>query len=188
MKRLISVIGVIFVLFAGLPGLATAADKEAQRAEIRKNSAATLNQLYKTNPGTRKLVESAAGYATFSNFGMKILVLGGGTGQGVVVANDTHREVFMKMVEVQGGLGFGAKKFRLVFVFENKEAMNQFVRSGWEAGAQATLAATEGSHGKAYQGAVSVAPGVWLFQLTDTGLAAEATVKGTKYYKDDALN
>lgn len=188
MNRLISAIGVVFMLFAGLPALAAAADKEAQRAEIRKASAATLSQLYKTSPGARKLVESAAGYATFSNFGMKILVVGGGTGQGVVVANDTHGEVFMKMVEVQGGLGFGAKKFRLVFVFETKEALNKFIRSGWEAGAQATLAATEGSHGKAYQGAVSVAPGVWLFQLTDKGLAAEATVKGTKYYKDDALN
>jgi len=188
MNRLISVIGIIFMLFAGLPASASAADKEAQRAEIRKSSAAILNQLYKTNPGARKLVESAAGYATFSNFGMKILVLGGGSGQGVVVANDTRGEVFMKMLEVQGGLGFGAKKFRLVFVFENKEAMNKFIQSGWEAGAQATLAATEGTRGKAYQGAASVAPGVWLFQLTDKGLAAEATVKGTRYYKDDALN
>jgi lipid-binding SYLF domain-containing protein len=188
MNRLISVIGIIFMLFAGLPASASAADKEAQRAEIRKSSAAILNQLYKTNPGPRKLVESAAGYATFSNFGMKILVLGGGSGQGVVVANDTRGEVFMKMLEVQGGLGFGAKKFRLVFVFENKEAMNKFIQSGWEAGAQATLAATEGTRGKAYQGAASVAPGVWLFQLTDKGLDAEATVKGTRYYKDDSLN
>ena len=38
------------------------------------------------------------------------------------------------------------------------------------------------------EGAVSVSPGVWLYQLTDDGLALEATVKGAKYYKDDALN
>jgi hypothetical protein len=37
-------------------------------------------------------------------------------------------------------------------------------------------------------GAVSVAPGVWMYQLTDTGLAAEITGKGTKYYKDSDLN
>jgi hypothetical protein len=37
-------------------------------------------------------------------------------------------------------------------------------------------------------GAVSVMPGVWLYQLTDDGLALELTAKGTKYYKDDALN
>jgi hypothetical protein len=40
----------------------------------------------------------------------------------------------------------------------------------------------------ALQGAVSVAPGVWLYQLTDDGLALELAAKGTKYYRDDALN
>jgi hypothetical protein len=31
-------------------------------------------------------------------------------------------------------------------------------------------------------------PGVWLFQITDDGLAAELTVKGTRYYRDKALD
>jgi len=34
----------------------------------------------------------------------------------------------------------------------------------------------------------AVAPGVWLYQLTETGLALELTAKGTKYYKNDDLN
>jgi len=29
---------------------------------------------------------------------------------------------------------------------------------------------------------------VWLYQLTDDGLALELTAKGTKYYKDKNLN
>jgi len=35
---------------------------------------------------------------------------------------------------------------------------------------------------------VSVSPGVWMYQLTDKGLALELTGKGTKYFKDDDLN
>jgi hypothetical protein len=35
---------------------------------------------------------------------------------------------------------------------------------------------------------MSISPGVWLYQLTDEGLAAELIAKGTKYYKDDNLN
>jgi hypothetical protein len=35
---------------------------------------------------------------------------------------------------------------------------------------------------------MSVAPGIWLYQLTDDGLALELTAKGTKYYKDGDLN
>jgi lipid-binding SYLF domain-containing protein len=133
-------------------------------------------------------VQSGAGYAVFSNFGMKIFVAGGGSGSGLAVNNKTRKETFMKMVEVQAGLGLGVKKFRLVFVFDSEKTLNDFINSGWVAGAQATAAATTGDKGAAYQGAVSVSPGIWLYQLTDKGLAAEVTVKGTKYYKDDDLN
>ena len=37
-------------------------------------------------------------------------------------------------------------------------------------------------------GALSVSPGVWLYQLTDKGLALELTAKGTKYFQDKDLN
>ena len=162
--------------------------KETQRAEVRKTSRAVLNQLYKAQPSARKAVDSAAGYAVFSNFGMKIFVAGGGGGSGMAVSNETKKEVFMKMVEVQAGLGFGIKKFRVVFVFETAAALNEFINSGWEFGGQATAAATDGKQGAAYQGAVSVMPGVWMYQMTDQGLALELTGKGTKYYKNDDLN
>jgi hypothetical protein len=37
-------------------------------------------------------------------------------------------------------------------------------------------------------GAASVSKAVWMYQLTDKGLAVEITAKGTKYHKDDDLN
>jgi hypothetical protein len=37
-------------------------------------------------------------------------------------------------------------------------------------------------------GAASISEGVWMYQLTDKGLALEITAKSTKYYKDDDLN
>ena len=94
----------------------------------------------------------------------------------------------MKMLEVQTGLGMGVKKFRVVFVFEKQKAFENFVNSGWEFGGQTTAGAAVGGEGVAISGAVSVAPGVWMYQLTDTGLAAEITAKGTKYYKNSDLN
>jgi len=42
--------------------------------------------------------------------------------------------------------------------------------------------------GGAYSGAVEVAPGVWVYQITKNGLALQLTLQGTKYYKDDDLN
>jgi lipid-binding SYLF domain-containing protein len=188
MGRLTYVAGlaVIALALAAVPAWgATKADKQK---EVQKVSRETLARLYKAQPSAKKAVEGAAGYAVFSNFGMKILVAGGGSGSGMAVDNKTKKATYMKMVEVQAGLGMGVKKFRVVFVFDTQKGLNDFVNSGWEFGGQTTAAAKSGDQGIALTGAVSVAPGVWMYQLTDTGLAAEITGKGTKYYKDSDLN
>ena len=76
----------------------------------------------------------------------------------------------------------------IVWVFDTEQALNKFVDSGWEIGAQATASAKAGDKGASYQGAVAVSPGVWLYQVTGDSLAVELTAKGTKYYKDSDLN
>jgi len=161
---------------------------QQQRADIRKMANDTLARLYKTQPSAQKAIGKAAGYAVFSNFGMKIFFAGGGSGKGIAVNNKTKKESFMKMLEIQAGLGFGVKKFRLVWVFENQSNLDTFINSGWELGGQTTAAAQVSGQGGALAGAMSISPGVWLYQLTDDGLALELTAKGTKYYKDDSLN
>ena len=186
MKRRTIVIAMAFA--AMFPAAGSAASKAESQAEVRKSAQEALAAVYKLQPAARKAVESAAGYAAFSNFGMKILVAGGGSGKGVAVDNKTKAVTYMKMAEVQAGLGFGAKKFRVVWVFETDKALNDFVNSGWEFGGQATAAAKAADKGAAFQGAVAVSPGVWLYQVTDKGLALELTAKGTKYYKDADLN
>lgn len=172
----------------GLPGQGIAASREEEQAEVRQAAAEALAAVYAAQPSARAAVESAAGYAVFSNFGMKILFAGGGSGKGLAVDNKSGTTTFMKMAEIQAGLGFGVKKFWLVWVFETQKGLDEFVSSGWEVGAQATAAARAGDKGTSYQGAVAVAPGVWLYQLTEDGLALELTAKGTKYYRDTDLN
>jgi lipid-binding SYLF domain-containing protein len=162
---------------------------DEQRAKIREMRDQTLADLYKLQPSAKGQIQKAAGYAVFSNFGMKVLVAGGGSGRGVVVGHKSKQEAVMKTAEVSAGLGFGIKNFRLVWVFERKADLDRFVNSGWELGAQTTASAKVGKEGaEVFAGAVSVTPGVWLYQLTDDGLALELTAKGTKYYRDDSLN
>ena len=148
-------------LFTALPTTTSAASKaDEARADIRKATDETLSRLYAAQPGAKSAIAKSAGYAVFSNFGMKIFLAGGGSGKGMAVNNKTKAETFMKMVEVQAGLGLGVKKFRLVWVFENKSDFDAFVNSGWELGAQATAAAQTGGKGAAYAGAMSITPGV----------------------------
>jgi lipid-binding SYLF domain-containing protein len=174
----------------GLSGAALAKEpsKEEMRADVRKMVKETLAKLYKVQPNAKKAVEKSAGYAVFSNFGLKIFFFGSGKGKGVVVNNKTKKETFMKMIEGQVGLGLGAKKFKQVWVFNSEKALSDFVNSGWEFGGQGTAAAKSGEKGGDLAGAIAVDEDILLYQLTEEGLALELTAKGTKYYKDDKLN
>jgi lipid-binding SYLF domain-containing protein len=158
------------------------------RQQVRDMSQSALNSLAQWAPAARVSVEKAAGYAVFSTFGVKILVAGGTTGRGLVVNQRTKAQTFMKMVQVQGGLGFGIDRDRLIFVFTDEQALRNFVEQGWEFGGQANVSAMAGGEGAMLSGAASIAPGVYLYQLTETGLSATFTVSGTKYFLDPELN
>jgi lipid-binding SYLF domain-containing protein len=183
------VVAALFCVLAAGSFADDAKDNENKRADIRKMSQETLVRLYKAEPPAKAAVDKAYGYAVFSNTGVKILLGGSGNGKGVAVNNKTRQETFMKMLQIQAGLGFGVKKFRVIFVFDNAKAFNSFVNSGWQLGGQTSAAAkTSPEKGGAMQGAASVSDGVWMYQLTDKGIAVEITATGTKYSKDDDLN
>ena len=158
------------------------------RLQVREMSQDALATLYEIAPNTRRVIEGSAGYATFSTFGVKLFFAGGTTGKGMVVNKRTQRQTFMKMIQVQGGLGFGLNQNRLIFVFTNEQALRNFIDQGWEFGGQANLSAMVQGQGGQFSGAAAVSPGVYLYQLTNTGLSATITVSGTKYFKDADLN
>lgn len=186
-KTMAILLSALFILWQ-MGASVQAATVEEKKQHVRKAVEETLANLYKVQPQAKEAVEGHAGYAVFNNIGTKIFVTGGGKGKGMAVNNASKAETFMGMVELQVGLGFGIKEFSVIFVFETEDALDTFVNQGWEFGGQATLAATDSVTGGAMAGAVSVSPGVWMYQLTKKGLAVEVTAKGTRYYKDGDLN
>jgi lipid-binding SYLF domain-containing protein len=172
-----------------LVSLATAGDSPDQKREkTRKMAAQTLQDLYKMQPSAQAAIQKSAGYAVFNNMGTNLLLLSTARGAGIAVNTRTKQETFMKMISAGAGLGVGVKDYRVIFVFENDKALSQFLDSGWSGSAQTDAAAKAGKKGASYSGAVEVAPGVWVYQITKNGLALQLTLQGTKYYKDDDLN
>ena len=165
-------------------GQGSNADK---RQAILQMKDTVLTELFSQKPDTRSQINSAPGYAVFSNANINLIFLAAGTGYGVVKNMGTGAHTYMNMAEGGVGLGLGVKDYRIVMVFHTKEAMNTFINSGWTFGGNADAAAKAGEkgasvEGEAYYGNVTV------YTFTESGLALQATVKGTKFWKDNELN
>jgi lipid-binding SYLF domain-containing protein len=182
---LVALILILLVCGCRAPEGATISDK---REAVQKMRAETLENLYKINPAAQEKIKNSAGYAVFSNIGTNLFLLSTGNGYGIARDNKTGADVFMRMRSVGVGVGLGVKDFRGVFVFADQAVLSKFTESGWEASGQADAAAKSGDAGGASAGAISVGPGVDLYQITEKGLALQATIQGTKYAKDDELN
>src|SRR5215472_8078873 len=169
--------------------LASAGDSpDEKRAETRKMADQTLKDLYEMQPKAQEEIQNSAGYAVFNNMGTNLLLLSTARGAGIAVNSKTKQETFMKMISGGAGIGLEVKDYRVIFVFETDKAFKEFLDSGWSGSAQADAAAKAGDKGSAESGALEVAPDVWVYQITKNGLALQATLQGTKYYKDDDLN
>ena len=97
----------------------------------------------------------------------------------------------MAMGSLGGGVGFGGKDLSVVFIFKNADVMKKFIDSGWQFGGEADATAKAGDKGAAAakEGAADTGANVFeIYQMTDTGVALQATVAGTKYWKDKELN
>jgi len=187
MKKVITLLlaVVTIVMFSGFWSGDSDEQLKQERIQLRDD---TLALLYKYDPKARSIVQHAYGYATFSNVGVNLVFLSAEGGKGLAHNNKTGKNIYMNMASGGVGFGLGIKDFRAVFLFENKKVFDSFVNKGWEANAQADAAAKAGEDGAAINGAITVAPGIRLYKLTQNGLALQATIQGTKYWKDGDLN
>ena len=146
-----------------------------------------LSELYSLKPDTRVQIGSAAGYAVFTNANINLILASFGGGVGVVHDNSAGQDLYMRMGEVGIGLGAGVKDFRAVFVFHDQQALDRFIDVGISVGGQADAAAKAGDLGAAV-GGEAIVDNVTVYQLTQSGLALQATIKGTRYWRDSDLN
>jgi len=182
---LVSILLITLVTACMSPKGNTVAEKRQTAQSMRSE---TLAQLYKIHPYAKTQIDQAVGYGVFSNVGINLFLLSTASGWGIVLDKKTGQTTYMKMYSAGIGPGLGVKDFRGVFVFTSQSAFKQFVEDGWDASAQADAAAKSEDKGDAWAGAVDVAPGMKLYQITQYGLALQATIQGTKFWKDDELN
>ena len=176
-------------LVVTLGGCATSTSSERAERKVAINvmQYEVLQKLYEQKPDAKEEIKESIGYAVFDNANLNFVIASVGNGYGVVTDNKTNRRTYMKMAEAGVGFGAGVKDFSLIMIFRSQAAMDRFVNQGWAFGAQADVAAKAGSQGAA-AGAERTLDSITVYQLTDAGFALQATVKGTKFWKDEELN
>jgi lipid-binding SYLF domain-containing protein len=159
----------------------------AKQQEILQMKDTVLTQLFADKPHTRQQLNSAPGYAVFSNANINLIFMAAGTGYGVVKDMTSQKYTYMNMAEGGLGLGLGVKDYRMIMVFHSRDAMNNFISSGWTFGGNADASAKAGEKGGSIEGETYYGD-VTVYTFTESGLALQATIKGTKFWRADALN
>ncbi len=173
------------VIGCGPHGNLTVAEKQQK---INGMEQETMQKLYKEAPDAQEKVKNGAGYAAFSNANVNLIFASAGGGYGVVVDNATGKRTYMKMGMGGVGLGLGVKDYRVVMIFKDKTTLDNFIENGWDVGAHADAAAKAGETGGEASGEGDLRKGIEVFSMTESGLALQATIAGTKYWKDSKLN
>ena len=193
---------------------------EEKRQTVRQQRDEMLAELFKAQPNTQARLKASAGYATFRQSDVNLFLLASGYGYGILVNNKTGKETFMRVGSLGGGVGFGVKDLRVVFIFNDAKVMQSFIDQGWQFGGKAdasakykntgvsadqnvrgnvdftsgTVAASSstdlraGTNPKDAESAgVGVGGAMEIYQFTQSGVSLQATVVGTKYWKDSKL-
>lgn len=170
-------------------GLLAAGEREIllERNRIREVGRDALATLYEIQPSARHAIEHSAGYGVFSAFAVREFFAGGAAGKGYVYNNRTKRYTFMRMAQARGAPKLEPSRDRVVWVFETHNALARFISAGWDFGGKAPEAAVVQDPGNMFHGAVSVAPGLYLYQLLTPG-APPLRVIATRYFRDGELN
>jgi len=184
-KIILSLSIIALIAGCGPRGNMTITEKRQVVMDMEKE---TLARLYSEAPETKEKIKKAAGYGTFSNANVNLIFISAGGGYGSVVNNSTGKRTYMKMALGGVGLGLGAKDYRVVMIFKDKVTLAKFLESGWDFGAHADAAAKAGETGGELSGEGDIISGIEVFSMTESGLALQATVAGTKYWKDNKLN
>ena len=165
----------------------TARDPEVRRQAILDMRNEVLTELYAMRPDTEAQIFDAVGFAVFSNADINLLITSVGGGVGVVRDNRSGEDVFLRMGEVGVGLGAGVTDVRLVMVFHGSDALNRFTEAGFTFGSDIDAAARAGELGAAI-GVEAIADNVTVYQITESGLALQASLQAARYWWDPDLN
>jgi len=162
------------LLIAGHGCTAIPVDERADvRTEVNQVASETIEQLLALDPALKTGIDASAGYFAGRVGSTKLPLLGGGYGLGVVFDKTDASRTYLNVTRFDLGAGLGAGSYRVLVIFETREALENFVKNGWQSGIGAE--SRMGQRGKS--AVVGLGTGFTAYAVADSGSALTATAR-----------
>jgi ElaB/YqjD/DUF883 family membrane-anchored ribosome-binding protein len=143
---------------------------------IEQEANATLRALEEKDPGLKRMLKKAYGYAVFPSVGKASLVVGGSYGKGAVFQHGKFIG-YATIGQTTVGVQIGGDTFAEVILFENREAFERMKhgKMSFAADASAVLVKAGAAAAKGF------GPGTRAFVYGKGGMLLEAAIGGQKF-------
>lgn len=169
-------------MIAACAGFLNSAYAEAAAAsahEIDRQARLTLHALYATNPGVREVGQRALGILIFPRIVKAGFVVGGQSGNGVLLQNGPPPSYY-NISAASNGLQAGVQSFSYVLFFMNSSGLDYLRRSnGWTIGSGPTVVVADQAMVRSLT-STTVSQDVYAFAFGQKGLMAGLKLEGSK--------
>lgn len=166
-------VGLLSACAGGLVG-----GSEKKRAYFDTLEQNTLMRLVKEQPKVQQELDESVGHLVAEQNVVKVPMVGWASGAGVVVEKASGKRSYLRIPELQFGVGWGGRVEKIVLVFQDLDTLRDLADGKWHAGIEAEAAAKAGDVGVAGSGSSTalLKKGFSTYVLTDAGVSGTATV------------
>lgn len=151
---------------------------ERKQAYFDKLERDTIARLTKEQPKAERELAKSVGYLVAEQDTVKVPMVGWASGAGVAVEKASGKRTYLRIPELQFGVGWGGRVEKVVLVFQDLNKLRDLADGKWHAGVEAEAAAKAGDVGAAGSGSTTdlMKKGFSTYILTDAGISGTATV------------
>lgn len=150
--------------------------RESLRQELNQSADEIIAAMIEKNPDLEGEIDRSAGYLTGTISAGTLVVVGAGTGVGVIYDKFSQSRTYLNFKRLDIGAGLGAGRYRYLVIFESREALLELRNGSWT-----TTLGTEsvaGERGSA--SARGVGRGNSTYVLSESGASVAITVRLVK--------
>lgn len=173
MKKILLLLLTLTFVLSGCSTMTTS-EKEQKRSELDAMAEKTIAGLIEQDGKVKTEIDESVGYAVANMKLTKVPIVGAGGGEGVSFNKNRKDPIYFTVSRFDLGGGWGARSFKVLLVFQDREVMENLNDGIWEfqAGVEASAgtASAEGSSS-------NLNAGFTMHVLSDGGASATVTAR-----------